>query len=174
MRHKYRQRIRPFRHAMMAILAVAGGACTRGGDRAADPASPVKVTAVSGFPDSMLAMTVYKSPTCGCCTAWVDHVKQAGFRVTVVDTSNLEPIKARYGILPGHGSCHTATVGGYVIEGHVPAADIRRLLAERPQITGLAVPGMPVGSPGMEGPNPQRYEVLAFTRGGGSSVFARY
>ena len=101
-------------------------------------------------------------------------MKQAGFRVTVVDTSNLEPIKARYGILPGQGSCHTATVGGYVIEGHVPAADIRRLLSERPQVAGLAVPGMPAGSPGMEGPTAQRYDVLAFTRQGTSTVWAKH
>lgn len=119
-------------------------------------------------------MTVYKSPTCICCSAWVDHVRQAGFPLTVVDTSNLAPIKARYGILPGQGACHTAMVGGYVLEGHVPAANIRRLLTERPRITGLAVPGMPVGSPGMEGPMPQLYEVLAFTREGFSRVWAKH
>ena len=156
--------------AMLAVIA----ACSPAGNPASDTVAAINVAATPAAADSSLTMTVYKSPTCGCCAAWVDHVKQAGFRVTVVDTSNLEPIKARYGILPGQGSCHTATIGGYVIEGHVPAADIRRLLAERPRVTGLAVPGMPVGSPGMEGPMPQSYDVLAFSRDGASHVCAKY
>lgn len=174
MRDALSHRTRPFRPTIIAIAMLAPIACSRGSDHPADTTPAVNGAATPAIPDSMLAMTVYKSPTCGCCAAWVDHVKAAGFRVTVVDTSNLEPIKARYGVLPGQGSCHTATVGGYVIEGHVPAADIRRLLTERPHVVGLAVPGMPVGSPGMEGPNAQRYDVLAFTRGEGSRVFARH
>lgn len=156
-----------------ALVFVAGG-CSGRTDTPADTIAAVNVGVSPGVSDSMLEMTVYKSPTCGCCTAWVDHVKQAGFRVTVVDTTSLEPIKARYGILPGHDSCHTAIVGGYIIEGHVPAPDIQRLLAQQPEITGLAVPGMPVGSPGMEGPMPQRYDVLAFTRDGSSRVWAKH
>ena len=156
--------------AMLAVFA----ACSPTNNSASDTAAAINVAATPAVADSSLTMTVYKSPTCGCCAAWVDHVTQAGFRVTVVDTSNLEPIKARYGILPGQGSCHTATIGGYVIEGHVPAADIRRLLAERPKITGLAVPGMPVGSPGMEGPMPQPYDVLAFSRDGASRVWSKH
>lgn len=161
--------------ASLVVAALFGlGACSGRTDTPADSTAPVNVAAGHAVSDSMLEMTVYKSPTCGCCTAWVDHVRQAGFRVTVVDTTNLEPIKARYGILPGQGSCHTAIVGGYVIEGHVPARDIHRLLAQQPEITGLAVPGMPVGSPGMEGPMPQRYDVLAFTRDGSSRVWAKH
>jgi hypothetical protein len=158
---------------VFSLMATVAAACSPASESASDTAAPVNVAAAP-LADSLLAMTVYKSQTCGCCAAWVDHVKQAGFRVTVVDTSNLEPIKARYGILPGQGSCHTATVGGYVIEGHVPAADIRRLLSERPQVAGLAVPGMPAGSPGMEGPTAQRYDVLAFTRQGTSTVWAKH
>ena len=163
------------RWAGLVVAALFGlGACSGRTDTPADSTAAVNVADGHAVSDSMLEMTVYKSPTCGCCTAWVDHVKQAGFRVTVVDTTNLEPIKARYGILPGQGSCHTAIVGGYVIEGHVPAPDIHRLLALQPEITGLAVPGMPVGSPGMEGPMPQRYDVLAFTRDGSSRVWAKH
>ena len=156
-----------------ALVAFALVACSPEGSRDNTVATTdTGLAAVAAVP--AMAMTVYKSPTCGCCSAWVDHVRDAGFEVTVVDTTNLEPIKRRYGILPGHGSCHTATVGGYVIEGHVPAADIRRLLRERPDIAGLAVPGMPVGSPGMEGPLAQAYEVLTFTRDGAAAVYARH
>ena len=159
---------------VVVALVFGAGGCSGRTDTPADTTAAVNVSATPAVAESIVAMTVYKSPTCGCCSAWVDHVRQAGFRVTVVDTTNLEPIKARYGILPGHGSCHTAIVGGYVIEGHVPAPDIHRLLALQPEITGLAVPGMPVGSPGMEGPVPQRYDVLAFTRDGSSRVWAKH
>lgn len=119
-------------------------------------------------------VTVYKSPTCGCCTAWVDHMRASGFRVAAIDTNDVDAVKRQHGVAAEHGSCHTALVGGYVLEGHVPASDVRRLLAERPAITGLAVPGMPAGSPGMEGPVSEPYRVIAFTRGGGTSVFAKH
>ena len=105
---------------------------------------------------------VYKSPTCGCCEKWVEHLRAAGFTVQAHDVPDVAPIKRENGISPELSSCHTAFVGGYVVEGHVPASDIRRLLAERPAIAGLAVPDMPIGSPGMEGPNPEAYEVLSF------------
>ncbi len=117
------------------------------------------------------AMTVYKSPTCGCCGAWVDHVRAAGFAVTVRDVDDLAPIKLMAGVPAPLQSCHTASIGGYVVEGHVPAEVIKRFLAERPQARGLAVPGMPVGSPGMEGPNPQPYQVLSFDSAGGTAVY---
>ena len=119
-------------------------------------------------------LTVYKTPTCGCCNAWVDHMREHGFRVVAIDTADVTPIKDRLGVRPDHASCHTATVGGYVLEGHVPAADVRRLLAERPAVTGLAVPGMPMGSPGMEGPTRDPYDVVAFTRGGAAHVYASH
>lgn len=116
---------------------------------------------------------VYKSPTCGCCNAWVEHMKQNGFRVEAHDTSNVDPIKDA-GHVPQNGrSCHTAQIGKFVIEGHVPADLIKKLLAENPaDVAGLTVPGMVTGSPGMEGPNPQHYDILAFTRDGQTRVYA--
>jgi hypothetical protein len=105
---------------------------------------------------------VYKSPTCGCCEKWVEHLRTEGFAVVTHDVADVMPIKLENGVKPEFSACHTAFVGGYVVEGHVPASDIRRLLAERPAVAGLAVPGMPVGSPGMEGPKPVAYEVLSF------------
>lgn len=95
---------------------------------------------------------VHKSPTCGCCELWVDHLKQSGFRVEVHHAENLNPLKERLGVPYGKGSCHTAQIGGYIVEGHVPASDIKRLLKEKPDARGLVLPGMPVGSPGMEVP----------------------
>lgn len=117
-------------------------------------------------------MVVYKTPTCGCCRAWVDHVQAAGFQVEVHDMPDVTPVKNEHG-LPQHlASCHTAIVDGYVIEGHVPADVIRRLLSERPQVAGIAVPGMPAGSPGMEmGDRKDPYDVIAFARDGKVSVF---
>jgi hypothetical protein len=119
-------------------------------------------------------VTVYKSPTCGCCAEWVTHLRRRGFRVTVEDRTDLQPIKARHGVPTELQSCHTALIGGYVVEGHVPADLIERLLRERPKIAGLAVPGMPVGSPGMEVPGvpADRYRVLAFDRNGKTEVYA--
>ena len=106
---------------------------------------------------------VYKTPWCGCCTAWVDHLRANGFAVTVEDREDLGPTKAALGVPGDLASCHTATVEGYVIEGHVPASDIERLLAARPAATGLAVPGMPIGSPGMEmGDRRDPYAVILF------------
>ena len=119
---------------------------------------------------------VYKDPTCGCCSKWVDHMREQGFAVRTTDTRDLEAFKASHGVPRQMQSCHTALVEGYVIEGHVPAADVQRLLKERPAIVGLAVPGMPIGSPGMEipGVQAQPYEVMAFERDGGARVFARH
>jgi hypothetical protein len=119
-------------------------------------------------------VTVYKSPTCGCCTEWVTHLRRHGFRVKTEDLADLQPIKTRHGVPTALQSCHTALVGGYVVEGHVPADLIERLLRERPMIAGLAVPGMPVGSPGMEVPGvpADRYRVLTFDRSGKTEVYA--
>ena len=107
-------------------------------------------------------ITVHKDPNCGCCSGWVDHLRAAGFSVDAQDTTDLARVKQQHGVPPELASCHTAIVGGYVVEGHVPALAIRRLLAERPDAKGLAVPGMPVGSPGMEGRTPQPYAVVLF------------
>jgi len=117
---------------------------------------------------------VYKSPTCGCCSKWIDHLRDEGFHVTEKNSNNVDQIKREQGVKRKHTSCHTALVEGYVVEGHVPANDIKRLLQEKPKITGLAVPGMPMGSPGMEGDYEDPYEVLAFTKGGKTNIFSRY
>ena len=118
---------------------------------------------------------VYKSPTCGCCTDWVKHLEENGFEVEVTETNNLNPIKADAGLTPALASCHTAFIGDYVIEGHVPASDIQRLIAEAPKATGLSVPGMPMGSPGMEiGDRKDHYKVILFNDAGQTRVFAEY
>ena len=119
-------------------------------------------------------ITVYKSPTCGCCTKWMDHLEKNDFDVDFRDMRDVSPIKRANGVPPGMSACHTALVGGYFIEGHVPAEDVKRLLKERPEIAGLTVPGMPIGSPGMEGPNPERYRVFAVGRDGKLSTFATH
>jgi hypothetical protein len=109
-----------------------------------------------------LIITVHKDPACGCCTDWVQHLHGAGFTTKVIDMRELDPVKQRLGVPDDLAACHTAEVTGYVIEGHVPAGAIRRLLREKPTAKGLAVPGMPVGSPGMEGGTPERYDVILF------------
>ncbi len=121
-------------------------------------------------------MTIYKTPECGCCQKWVMHVAAAGFKPAVNDVQDVEPIKRRHGVPGALQSCHTALVDGYVVEGHVPAADIRRLLKERPKVKGIAVGGMPVGSPGMEVPGTpaDRYEVTAFLADGTTRRFASH
>lgn len=119
-------------------------------------------------------ITVYKSATCGCCSKWVEHLKANGFKVTAHDVQSLDSVKRNYGVPQRLGSCHTAVIDGYVIEGHVPADSIKRLLAERPKVKGLAVPGMPIGSPGMEqGSQRQPYEVVAFREDGATRVYER-
>lgn len=119
-------------------------------------------------------MTVNKDPNCGCCSGWVKHVRRAGFDPLVNEVGDLTPLKSRLSIPPSLASCHTAQVDGYVIEGHVPASVIQRLLSERPEAAGLAVPGMPVGSPGMEVPGSpeETYDVLLFGAAG-QKVYAQ-
>ena len=120
-----------------------------------------------------IPMMVYKDPNCGCCKSWVSLMRSAGFEISVRDTSDIQSIKRRYQVPAALASCHTALVGGYVVEGHVPADLISRLLKEKPKVLGLAVPGMPVGSPGMEGGTKEPYDVLTFDVAGKSAVFAR-
>lgn len=119
-------------------------------------------------------VTVYKSPTCGCCTKWARHLEAHGFRVRLRDVADLAAVKRRFGVPPEAEACHTAVVEGYVVEGHVPAADVTRLLAEQPPVQGIAVPGMPLGSPGMESPRPEPYEVRVLDDTGLGGVFARH
>src|SRR4051812_39543665 len=119
-------------------------------------------------------ITVYKDPSCGCCKSWIEHLIKHGYRVDAKDTPQMSEIKRSLGVPDGLRACHTAVVNGYLIEGHVPAADIARLLKEKPKVAGLAVPGMPMGSPGMEGPRAQHYQVLSFDKAGKTKVFASY
>jgi hypothetical protein len=117
---------------------------------------------------------VFKSESCGCCAAWVDHLKANGFAPKVSNVANPSDYRERGGIPDELGSCHTAMVQGYAIEGHVPASDIRRLLAEKPKAKGLAVPAMPLGSPGMEGPRKDPFDVLLVQANGKTKVFKHY
>ncbi|WP_298934275.1 DUF411 domain-containing protein [uncultured Ramlibacter sp.] len=118
---------------------------------------------------------VYKNSECGCCGAWVEHMKAAGFPVKVHETPDTSAIRKRYGIPDSFGSCHTGVVAGYALEGHVPAEEVKRLLAKKPAAAGLSVPGMPVGSPGMEmGSRKDPFQVLLIDKAGRSSVFASY
>ncbi len=145
------------RHPLLAVAALAAGIA---------------------FGPAMAAgeeVTMYKDPNCGCCGKWAEHMRASGFVVKEVATSAMAGVKREAGVPQALGSCHTAKVGGYIVEGHVPAADVRRMLDERPAIVGLSAPGMPLGSPGMEGPYPaERYEVIAFDGEGGQTVFARH
>jgi hypothetical protein len=119
-------------------------------------------------------VTVYKDPGCGCCKSWIQHLIKHGYRVDAKDTPEMTEIKRTLGVPDRLSACHTAVVNGYLIEGHVPAADIARLLKEKPKVAGLAVPGMPTGSPGMEGPRTQHYQVLSFDKSGKTKIFASY
>ena len=149
---------------MAALLLSAAGT----GFAATPNTSPVE----RGLP----LVTVHKSPYCGCCEKWIEHMQAAGFEVEVVNTEDMTPVKQRVGIPPGKGSCHTAEVGGYFVEGHVPAEDVKRLLAEKPAARGIVVPGMPVGSPGMESPDGrvQAYEVQLIDKAGLSSTYSTH
>lgn len=122
------------------------------------------------------ALTVYKTPTCPCCDGWVAHMRRAGFTATVVVVDDLQPVRRSRGFPDALASCHTGLVGGYLIEGHVPAEDVVRLLADRPTAVGLAVPAMPLGSPGMETPQGHKdpYDTLLVLRSGAPRVFARH
>jgi hypothetical protein len=132
-----------------------------------------KVSAATGV---LPLMVVNKSASCGCCTGWVEHMRKSGFAVQVHDVDNLDAVKTRVGIPPGKGSCHTAEVGGYFVEGHVPAEDIKRLLAEKPNAKGLVLPGMPLGSPGMELPDgtTQPYTVELVEDDGSTRPFSHH
>lgn len=135
-----------------------------------DVATPSSVPATR----DTATLVVYKSPTCGCCAKWVSHMEAAGFRVVVHDTEDMDAVKSASDVPLALRACHTAVIGRYVIEGHVPADDIRRLLRDRPDVAGLAVPGMPGGSPGMEGAGTERYDVVTFGGPKGQRVFASH
>ena len=154
--------------AALAVIAVSVGlaACSE------DPATAAGSSEADGGLPTMVA---YRSPSCGCCELWVEHMRAAGFRVDVEVTSDMDRVKRQAGVPPGGGSCHTAHVGDYFVEGHVPAADIKRLLAEKPDARGLTVPGMVKGSPGMEqGGIREPYDVLLVGNDGSTSIFASH
>lgn len=130
---------------------------------------------LAGTAANAASMTVMKSLSCGCCSKWVEHVRAHGFQVKVVDVDDILAVKAKAGVPQKLASCHTTLVGGYVVEGHVPAADIKKLLAQKPRARGIAVAGMPAGSPGMEaGAFKQPYETILIKADGSTSVFARH
>ncbi|HVI60278.1 MAG TPA: DUF411 domain-containing protein [Luteimonas sp.] len=162
-------------------LAVIGlGACSQAASPAQSattaPAAQAALETTDAAPKALPRMTVHKSPTCGCCSAWIEHVQKAGFTVDVHDMDDLGPVKERLGVPYAKGSCHTAEIGGYLIEGHVPAADIKRLLEEKPDARGLVLPGMPLGSPGMEVPDgrQQPYTVELVRQDGTTVPFAQH
>lgn len=175
------------RGSLFLIVLVAGAALLiRGsgsGASAPDTGPMASVTPDAGTAVSLVGpapaegvIQVFKSPTCGCCADWVKHLEAAGFTVEVQDIPNMMAVKGELGVPGELGSCHTARIAGYLVEGHVPAADIQRLLEEKPDIRGISVPGMPVGSPGMEveGRPADRYDVVAFDAAGRTSVFASH
>lgn len=157
-----------------AALALLLGGCSAAGSAG----TPVgEATAAAPAPaETLPSMTVHKHPSCGCCSVWIEHVREAGFRVDVRDVEDMASVKDAAGVPMEAASCHTAEVAGYFIEGHVPAADIARLLRERPAARGLAVPGMPLGSPGMEHPEGivHPYSVALVLEDGSSREFSRY
>ena len=162
---------------VLVVLAASISCSTeREPDRKDEPSTSAvaRATAVVASRPIGDTLVVYKSPTCGCCQAWVDTMRAKGFAVRAIDTANVTPVKLANGVPNALSSCHTALVGGYALEGHVPPDDIRRLLKDRPDIAGLAVPGMPMGAPGMEGPRKDRYDVIAFLASGAQRVFSRY
>jgi hypothetical protein len=167
--------------ALLALAACASPPANEQGSGAQQappaPAAAVKTAEAAEAPATSPAqatlISVYKTPTCGCCKAWVEHLRQAGFRVETHDMDDVQPVKVAVGLPAQLASCHTAKVGNYAIEGHVPADVIARLLREHPSdIAGLAVPGMPAGSPGMEGMGKEPYDVIAFTKTGETRVYA--
>lgn len=157
------------RRNLLGLFAAAGGAVLAGCDRG--PAATAKRPAGS----ESEVLLVYRDPACGCCTAWADIARDAGYRVVVEDRADMAAVKQRHGVPSELASCHTALVAGYAIEGHVPMPHVARLLRDKPRdIKGIAVPGMPRGSPGMEMPDGSRdgFEVMAFDAGGRVSVFS--
>jgi hypothetical protein len=154
----------------LGLLATALGACAQSDDGSGAQSKAEENRAAASLP----LLVVYKSESCGCCGDWVTHMERAGFKTEVHNVDNLNAIKTEVGLPPMMGSCHTARVGKYFVEGHVPAEDVKRLLAEQPDAKGLAVPRMPIGSPGMESPTGEvePYDVLLIANDGSASVYA--
>ena len=157
--------------ALVAALGAGGApyAFAAGGDAAPVVSEPLATAAPRP------AVEVWKTPTCGCCSGWVAYLREEGFEVVAHDVEDVDPVRERLGLTdPRLKSCHTATVGGYVIEGHVPVSDIDRLLTERPDLVGISAPGMPMMSPGMGSREPKGYDVIGFDEHGETAVFASH
>lgn len=160
--------------AVLVLSTTAAAGCGNA-EPATENASPASIEAAEGAAapaQELPTVLVYKSPTCGCCNGWIEHLEAAGFAVEARDTRDLMTVKRDAGVPVQLSSCHTALVDGYVVEGHVPAEHVKSLLANDSELAGIAVPGMPTGSPGMEGPDPQPYEVYSFTHDGQAAVYA--
>ncbi len=153
--------------ATISLLSACGSA-----DAAQDAPEPQAVLASATGEQALPTILVYKTPSCGCCNGWVEHLRAAGFTVDARNVNDLMSVKRDAGVPVAMSSCHTALVDGYVVEGHVPVEQLRRLLEERPEVAGIGVVGMPIGSPGMEGPNARPYRVLSFDHRGEAAVFA--
>mgnify|MGYP001312247431 CR=1 FL=1 len=162
----------PVSLALLSLLATPGALARP----AAGVETVTKPASATGLSAERPLLTVHKHPSCGCCGVWVEHMKRAGFNVVEKNVEGMAAVKASAGVPTSMGSCHTAQVGGYFVEGHVPAADIRRLLRERPDARGIVVPGMPIGSPGMEHPQGivQPYMVSLILKDGSVRKFNRY
>ncbi len=158
--------------ATALVLVAACGGTDAPNESTAVSTQPAAVMAASVVNADLPTILVYKTAGCGCCNGWIEHLEAAGFQVDARNVRDLMAVKRDAGVPVDHSSCHTALVDGYVVEGHVPADVVKRMLAERPEITGIAVPGMPVGSPGMEGRGAKPYQVKAIDREGGTSVYA--
>lgn len=173
--------------SLLLTTVLLGTACARASEEAvsspatatgsaAAGASAVAVTTGATIDPELPLAIVHKTASCGCCGVWADHLKAAGFPVEIRDTDDMHPVKQRLGVPAGKASCHTAEIGGYVVEGHIPASDIKRLLKERPTARGLVLPGMPAGSPGMEMPDGyvQPYTVELVLADGSTQPFAQH
>lgn len=160
------------RYGIIGLIGLLAGILAACATPTSEQATTIQAT---GEPTAR-TMLVYKSPTCGCCSDWVGYVEQHGYTVTVEEVQDLTAIKVEHQVPLTMQSCHTALIDGYIIEGHVPVADIERLLTERPDVVGIAVPGMPIGSPGMEvdGGATQPYDVLTFNAAGVTEVYSSY
>ena len=155
--------------AVLAVVTIAANVVAY-----AQPKAQSKAPAPKAAAAAKTAITVYKTVTCGCCGNWVQYMNNQGYACTVTNLADLNDVKVKYAVPANLQSCHTSLVGGYVIEGHVPAEDVKRLLREKPAIVGLAAPGMPAGSPGMDVPNSPGYDVIAFEKDGRQRVYARH
>ncbi len=157
--------------ALALILPLAASGCAEN-DASTSGSQALAAEAPAAAGQELPTVLVYKTATCGCCNGWIEHLEAAGFTVDARDTRDLMVVKRDAGVPTQLSSCHTAIVDGYVVEGHIPAEHVKSLLADRPDVAGIAVPGMPIGSPGMEGANPQPYQVYSFTRDGQAAVYA--